>query len=146
MRSRIELRFGARAILTFAVVCLALSGCQKKSAADPQIPPIELDRRNPIESNPASIAEGQRLYHASDCALCHGEDGDGKGELAKDGSMNIHDWRNPASLAYLTDGELFNIIVKGKGGMLPYGDRETPEQVWQMINYIHSVSGTRITQ
>jgi mono/diheme cytochrome c family protein len=130
-----------RAALICAVVCFGLLGCRKKSATETQISPEELNRKNPIDSSPASIAEGQRLYHATDCALCHGKDGEGKGVLAKDVSMNTHDWRNSASLDHFTDGELFYIIEKGKGRMPAYAGRETPEQVWQMIDYIHSMTG-----
>ena len=31
----------------------------------------------------------------SDCAICHGREGDGKGVLAKDISLNIHNWKDP---------------------------------------------------
>ena len=74
-----------------------------------------MDRKNPVESNPASISEGMRLYGATDCALCHGKEGDGKGVEAKDINMNTHDWRNPESLAHFTDGELSYLILEGKG-------------------------------
>jgi len=132
-----------RATLTCVVFCFGLSGCQKKSVTEPQISLEEVSRKNPIDSNPASIAEGQRLYHATDCALCHGKDGEGRGVLAKDVSMNTHDWRNAASLEHFTDGELFFVIVKGKGRMPGYESRETPEQVWQMIDYLHSMAGNQ---
>jgi mono/diheme cytochrome c family protein len=128
----------------WAILCAlafwALVGCKSKSAADTKFPQEEVDRKNPIESTPASIAEGKRLFGATDCALCHGKDGNGKGVLAKDISMNLHDWRRPESLAHFTDGELSYLIVKGKGRMPPYDGKETPEQVWEMINYIRSIS------
>ena len=132
-----------RATLLCALGVLGFAGCQKKSASETQIPSEEINRKNPVDSTPASITEGQRLYHATDCAMCHGKDGDGKGVLAKDISMNVHDWRNPAALAHFTDGELFYIIVRGKGRMPAYMGRETPEQVWQMIDYLHSMTGNQ---
>lgn len=122
-----------------ALSCLGLLGCKAKSAAVSKIPQEEVDRKNPIESNPASIAEGKRLYGATDCALCHGKDGDGKGVLAKDINMNVHNWRKPESLAHFTDGELSYLIRKGKGRMPAYDGRESPEQVWQIVNYIRSM-------
>jgi mono/diheme cytochrome c family protein len=122
-----------------ALLCLGLFGCKAKSAAETKIPQEEVDRKNPIESNAASIAEGKRLYGATDCALCHGKDGEGKGVLAKDINMNVHDWRKPESLAHFTDGELSYLMLKGKGRMPAYDGRETPEQVWQIVNYIRSM-------
>ena len=122
-----------------AVLCRGLIGCKGRPAAETKIPQEEVDRKNPVESNPASIAEGKRLYSATDCALCHGKDGDGKGVEAKDVNMNTHDWRKPESLAHLTDGELSYLILKGKGRMPAYEGRETPEQVWQIVNYLRSL-------
>jgi mono/diheme cytochrome c family protein len=122
-----------------ALLCCGLIGCKTKSAADTKIPQEEVDRKNPVESNPTSIAEGKRLYGATDCALCHGKDGDGKGVLAKDINMNLHDWRKPESLLHFTDGELSYLVLKGKGRMPAYDGKETPEQVWQIINYVRSM-------
>jgi mono/diheme cytochrome c family protein len=123
-----------------ALSCWGLIGCKAKSAADTKFPQEEVDRKNPIESNPASIAEGKRLYGATDCALCHGKDGDGRGVLAKDTNMNLHNWKKPESLAHFTDGELSYLVLKGKGRMPAYDGRETPEQVWGIINYIRAMS------
>src|ERR1700688_360651 len=131
-----------RMVILCALLCGGLIGCKTKSSAETKIPQAEVDRKNPVESNPASIAEGQRLYGATDCALCHGKLGDGKGVLAKDINMNLHDWRKPESLAHFTDGELSYLILKGKGRMPAYTARETPEQVWGMINYIRSMSAS----
>jgi len=133
---------GWRATILCALLCCGLSGCKGKPAAEVKIPQEEVDRKNPVESNPASIAEGQRLYGATDCALCHGKLGDGKGVLAKDINMNLHDWRKPESLAHFTDGELSYLILKGKGRMPAYDGRETPEQVWGIVNYMRSMSAS----
>ena len=126
-------------MLGCALFCCALFGCKGKSAAETKIPQEEVDRKNPVEANAASVAEGLRLYGATDCALWHGKDGDGKGVEAKDINMNTHDWRKSESLAHFTDGELSYIILKGKGRMPAYDGRETPEQTGQLVNYIRSM-------
>jgi mono/diheme cytochrome c family protein len=135
---------GRRGAILCALLCLGLFGCKAKSAAETKIPQEEVDRKNPVESNLTSISEGKRLYGATDCALCHGKDGDGKGVLAKDIKMNLHDWRMPESLAHFTDGELSYLILKGKGRMPAYDGRETPEQVWQIVNYIRSMQASGV--
>lgn len=129
-----------RGTILCALLFLGFSGCQGNPAADAKIPQEEIDRKNPVESNAASITEGKRLYGATDCALCHGKDGDGKGVEARDVNMNTRDWRKPQSLARFTDGELSYLILKGKGRMPAYDRRETPEQIWQLVNYIRSMS------
>lgn len=130
-----------RIILGCALLCASLAGCQGKPAAEFTIPPEEVARKNPVEPTPAAIAEGKRLYGVTDCAMCHGKQGDGKGVLAKDINMKIHNWQDPAALTHFTDGELFYLIVKGKGRMPGYEKRETSEQVWQMVGYLRSIPG-----
>lgn len=130
-----------RWVLFLCVLFLCgLAGCQGKGATQTTIPQEEVARKNPVESNSATIAEGQRLYAATDCAICHGKTGDGRGVEAKDTNMNTHDWRKPESLAKFTDGELSYLVLKGKGRMPAYEGREKPEQVWELVNYIRSLS------
>jgi len=128
-----------RVALLSALLCCCVWGCSGKPAAQTKIPQDEVDRKNPVESTPTSIEEGKRLYGATDCALCHGKDGDGKGLEAKDINMNVHDWRKPQNLDHFKDGELSYLILKGKGRMPAYDGRETPEQVWQIVNFIRSL-------
>jgi len=130
---------GKRFAVLCVCVCMGIVGCTGKPAANTKIPQEEVDRKNPVAPDSNAIAEGKRLYGATDCALCHGKEGDGKGVLAKDISMNVHDWRRAASLEKFTDGELSYLIVKGKGRMPAYDKRETPEQVWQIVDYIRSL-------
>ncbi|MGH9680841.1 MAG: c-type cytochrome [Candidatus Acidiferrales bacterium] len=122
-----------------AFLLLMLAACGGKPAAETKIPQAEIDRKNPVASSPASVAEGKQLYEATDCALCHGKDGNGRGVEAKDINMNTHDWHKADWLAKFTDGELSYLIMKGKGRMPKYEGRETPDQVWQIVNYIRSL-------
>ena len=130
---------GSRIAVLSAFLCCVLGGCGGgKPATQTKVPQEEIDRKNPVESNAVSIADGKQLYGATDCALCHGKDGDGKGLEAKDINMNVHDWRKPQNLDHFTDGELAYLILKGKGRMPAYEGRETPEQIWRLVNYIRS--------
>jgi len=47
--------------------------------------------------------------------MCHGAKGDGKGEVVESMKLTMRDWREPTTLAKLSDGEIFYIITKGKG-------------------------------
>jgi mono/diheme cytochrome c family protein len=131
-----------RAAALCALLCCGVLGCGGKPAVQTVIPQEEVDRKNPVDSNPASIEQGKQLYGATDCALCHGKDGDGKGLEAKDTNMNVHDWRKSENLTKFTDGQLSYLILNGKGRMPKYDGRETPEQVWQIVNYIRSIPGS----
>jgi mono/diheme cytochrome c family protein len=110
----------------------------QKEPAEFKIPPEEAKRQNPVKPTPASLAQGKRIY-AFDCAMCHGKDGDGKGELADTMGLKLSDFRDPAALKDLTDGELFYIVSKGKGKMPSNEDRTKAEQRWDLINFIRSL-------
>jgi hypothetical protein len=50
------------------------------------------------KKNPEGLAEAKRLYKCH-CAMCHGDEGDGKGDLAVEMKLGLKDWRDPDSLA-----------------------------------------------
>jgi hypothetical protein len=54
--------------------------------------------------------------------------------------LTMKDWRDPAALNGIRDGEMFDIITKGKGKMTGEGDRLPPDKVWGMVNYVRSLA------
>ncbi len=110
-----------------------------KEAAEFKIPPEEASRLNPTKPTPTSIALGKKIY-GFDCAMCHGKDGDGKGDLADSMGLKLRDYRDPTTLKDLTDGELYYLLTKGKGKMPGDEDRMKPEQRWNLINYLRSLA------
>jgi cytochrome c5 len=83
--------------------------------------------------------KAKKLYDM-DCALCHGESGDGKTDVAKDMQLTMTDWTDPKALADQPDQELFNIIRNGKGKM-PSEDtgRAKDDDIRNLIVYIRSL-------
>jgi mono/diheme cytochrome c family protein len=94
---------------------------------------------NPVKPTPESMAHAKKMY-GFDCAMCHGENGNGKGDLALDMKLNLKDYTDPAALKDFSDGELFYIIKNGKGQMTGEGDREKPEGIWNMVILVRSFS------
>lgn len=94
---------------------------------------------NPVKPTPDSLALGKKVY-TSDCAMCHGKDGAGTGELAVTMKLNLRDYRDPASLKDMTDGEIYSIIADGKGQMTGETGRMKPGQIWNVVNYVRSLS------
>ncbi|HXN17352.1 MAG TPA: c-type cytochrome [Candidatus Binatus sp.] len=109
------------------------------SAAEYKIPPEAAKMANPVKPTAASIAQGKKMYEI-DCEMCHGKDGDGKGDLAADMKAKLADYHDPAALKDRTDGELFYIIKNGKGEMPSEGDRAKPDAMWNLVNYIRSLA------
>lgn len=103
------------------------------------IPADAVHQVNPVKATPESIAQGKK-YYGYDCAMCHGANGDGKGDVAVDEKLKLKDWRDPAALQNTTDGEMFYIIKNGKGQMPPEGDRLKAPELWNLVNYIRSLA------
>ena len=109
----------------------------KAAPAEFKIPPEAVKQPNPVKLSPESLAQGKRIY-GYDCAMCHGADGDGKGDLAVKTKLKVPDFRDPGTLKDRTDGELFYIIKNGKGEMPLEGDRAKPDDLWSLVNFVRS--------
>lgn len=92
------------------------------------------------KSSPEVRARAKRVY-TFDCAMCHGENGNGKTDMAHDMQLVIHDWTDPSVLANKQDKELFDIIRKGKDKMPAEEEgRAKNDEVWALIAYIRGFS------
>jgi len=136
------MRIVLRLVSLLALSCLSVSAQDQKPAApaaESKMPPEAAKVPNPVKPTAASLATGKKTY-GYDCAMCHGKDGDGKGDLADDMKLKLPDYNDPAALKDKTDGELFYIIKNGKGDMPAEGDRVKPDEVWNLVNYVRSFS------
>ena len=96
---------------------------------------------NPVAYDDESVAEGKRLFNIY-CSICHGKTGDGDGYLYTSGLFPA----KPTSLidSYVQnkpDGEIYYVITAGSisGLMGPHGTQVTPDERWEIINYIRSL-------
>lgn len=97
-------------------------------------------RKNPLPFTDASVERGRKLF-ATQCAMCHGATGDGKGELAKDMNVALPDFTKSATLQKRTDGELFKILSLGNEAMPPQDKRMSEIHRWQIINFLRAAGG-----
>jgi len=96
--------------------------------------------RNPVKPTAESQAKAKTLYRM-DCALCHGDNGNGKTDIATSMELTLDNWTDPKTLAGKDDGELFNVIRNGKDKMPPESSgRATDNEVWNLIIYIRTFS------
>lgn len=107
-------------------------------AANDAAKPVE-NRKNPVASTPEVLASAKKMF-GYDCSMCHGSAGDGKGDMVESMKLTMHDWRDPATLGAMSDGEIFEVISKGKGKMTGEGDRLPPDKVWGMVNYVRALA------
>jgi cytochrome c oxidase cbb3-type subunit 3 len=88
--------------------------------------------QGPYEGNAYAIAEGQRLYSQMNCVGCHFHGGGGIGPPLMD---DFWLYGNQPAQVYQT-------IVEGRpNGMPSFGGKIPPQQVWQLVAYVRSMSG-----
>jgi len=126
------------AVFSIALLC-AQTQTTPKVTPYADIPAEASKQINPVKSTSESLAHARKWWKL-DCAMCHGKDGDGKGEVAASMKLTVADFTNPATLKERTDGELFYIIKNGHQDMPPEGDRIKPEEGWDLVNYVRSLS------
>ena len=82
-----------------------------------------------------------KTIYKVDCALCHGERGDGKTDLAQGMGLTLSDFSDPRTLQGKTDEELFQLIRKGKDKMPPEEDsRAKDPEIHSLILFIRNLS------
>jgi ribosomal protein L24E len=111
----------------------------KEAAGDYKISAGDAARVNPVKSSAEGLAEARKVF-GYDCDMCHGAKGDGKGEVVESMKLTMHDWRDPATLANMTDGEIFYIITKGKGKMMAEGERVPEKLRWNLVNLVRAMA------
>lgn len=93
---------------------------------------------NPTKATVNSLANGKRLYQIY-CAVCHGGDAKGKGPVAMkfvpppDLTLDVFRKR--------PDGFLYETIRAGGPIMPGQGEALTPEERWDIVNYLRSLQG-----
>jgi len=121
----------------------AASASQAAPGSSPHnhaISPEDAVKKNPIRFTDASVDHGKKVFKTQ-CALCHGEKGDGKGDLAKEMKLTLPNFTQADSLSKRTDGELFAIVRIGKEPMPSEKGRMPEPQVWDLVNYLRALSG-----
>jgi mono/diheme cytochrome c family protein len=126
-------------LILFVAASTANAGHLPQEPATPAAPAAP-GPKNPIKPTAESQAKAKKTY-GFDCALCHGEKGDGKTDLAKDMQLTMKDLTDPKSLAGLSDSDLFDLIRKGKDKMPPEeAARAKDDDVWNLVVYVRSLA------
>ena len=117
---------------------IMVSGEQVGSTEKWTAPAAEAQKKNPVATTESSLAAGQKIY-LKRCVACHGKTGNGDGPDAADLGIDPAKLSDPA-IRVETDGELFWKITVGKKPMPNYGTRLSPNDRWNVINYLRSLA------
>src|SRR5687767_10549700 len=93
--------------------------------------------RNPTPPSAASLENGHK-YYAINCAVCHGDAGDGNGpatnfQFPKISLLNT-------SATGRSDGYIYGMIRNGRGLMPTYNRIEHMDR-WDVVNYLRALQG-----
>ena len=93
------------------------------------------------EDTKASIERGGSHY-GLDCSVCHADDGRSQRPLGQWMYPRASDLTSKQVQSY-SDQELFWIIQNGIRftGMPAFGSVETPDHVWDLVNYVRTLPG-----
>ncbi len=95
---------------------------------------------NPVPADARSIANGHRLYQVN-CAVCHGEQGDGNGTLRQlNPAYGFAPAINGAATSARTDGYIWGMLRNGRGLMAPF-NRIPERERWDVVNYVRGLQG-----
>jgi len=108
-----------------------------------KITPEDTARPNPVRFTEASVVRGRRTYFYQ-CAMCHGEKGDGKGEVAlmpTSCRSTMPNFTKADALKDRSDGDLFAILGQGSDTMPGMEKILEEKQRWDLINFLRATGG-----
>jgi mono/diheme cytochrome c family protein len=90
----------------------------------------------------AEVAEHGKKLFTVNCAICHGEKGDGQGHL-----VQINKFPPPPTflaepLLSKPDGQRYHTVMFGKGLMGSYASQLDHRERWLVLSYVKTLQGT----
>ena len=147
---KLKLSFAALAILVLASVLLV--ACSSSPGED--IPA-------PGNTSTAEVAPTGKEIFASNCAACHGADGEGQPDWhvrKTDGTLPPPPLNGDGHTWHHADGLLYEIVSQGgkmledpsypgfKSAMPAFGDRLSHEQMIEVLTYVKSLWGDKTSR
>lgn len=105
------------------------------------MPPDAQNWKNPVPTNPVTLAEARELY-VNNCQKCHGVNGDGR---VPPGATYFYstkptDFTNERLVDSMSDGEIFWKMTNGRKPMPGFKNRLSDEQRWELVNLIRALA------
>jgi cytochrome c oxidase cbb3-type subunit 3 len=104
----------------------------KLTQLEPGVPAPGTPTLGPYQENAYGIGEGKRLFTSYNCNGCHAMGGGGIGPPLMD------------DLWIYGSGpdQIYSTISQGRpNGMPAFGSKVPSQQIWQLVAYVHSLSG-----
>lgn len=89
---------------------------------------------NPLDSTAVDFERGKELYDIY-CGICHGNKGDGQGNLVKrEKILGIPSYADAGRA--ITGGSVYHVIYYGLNSMGSYANQLNEEERWQVTAYV----------
>jgi mono/diheme cytochrome c family protein len=94
-----------------------------------------LNSKSPLSVEEINTEKGAALYGIY-CAVCHGEKGDGQGELVKrEKFLGIPNYADRE----ITEGSIYHVIMYGRNLMGSHASQLTISERWQIVNHVQTL-------
>jgi cytochrome c oxidase cbb3-type subunit 3 len=114
------------------VLAATAAGCSREERRFSENPAPSSANASPYEHNAYGINQGKQLYEWFNCNGCHAQGGGAIGPPLMD-----ERWIYGGA-----PGNIYSTIVEGRpNGMPSFGGKIPPQQVWQIVAYVQSMSG-----
>lgn len=88
--------------------------------------------KNPLSTEEKDLEKGKELFNIY-CAICHGEAGDGKGNLAKrEKFAGVPNYKDRE----ITEGSIFHVVTYGINAMGSHANQLSKKERWQVADYV----------
>jgi mono/diheme cytochrome c family protein len=88
--------------------------------------------KSPLDSLSINQDKAKELYTIY-CGICHGEKGDGKGNLVvKEKFLGVPNYKDRE----ITEGSIFHVITYGLNSMGSHANQLSQEERWQVADYV----------
>jgi mono/diheme cytochrome c family protein len=95
----------------------------------------KLELKSPLAKDEKNLENGKKMYDIY-CISCHGKKGDGNGVLSQrekfEGIPNYKD-------RDITEGNIYHVIMYGKGLMGSHASQLTDKERWQVVQYVEKL-------
>jgi len=94
----------------------------------------KLELTSPLDSTQVNLEKGKILYEIY-CGICHGNQGDGQGNLVKrEKILGIPSYDDVGRA--IVQGGIYHTIYYGKNAMGSYANQLKEEERWQVVAYV----------
>ncbi|WP_312207653.1 MULTISPECIES: c-type cytochrome [Empedobacter] len=93
-------------------------------------------------ANKAADLERGKVLYGQNCAVCHGDAGDGQGSIVKSKAYSGVPTYGERDI---TVGSVYHVIMYGKNAMGSYASQLIPADRWRVAEYVMSLKGGSAT-